>query len=66
VQHEFSKMKKIIIPGAGGNIAKHVFDILVSMDDINLTLFLSNKSWLSNKGVSGCRIIEDDVLILNN
>jgi len=58
-------MKNVIILGAGGNIAKHVIDILVKKDDINLTLFLRNKSRLSNKDVSKCRIIEGDVLDFN-
>jgi len=39
-------MKNVIILGASGNIAKHVIDILVKKDDINLTLFLRNKSRL--------------------
>ena len=55
-------MKNVIILGAGGNIAKHVIDILIKRDNINLTLFLPNKNRLRNKDVSKCRIIEDDVL----
>jgi len=35
-------MKNVILPGAIGNIAKHVIDILVKKDGINLTLFLRN------------------------
>jgi uncharacterized protein YbjT (DUF2867 family) len=58
-------MKNVIILGAGGNIAKHVIDILVKKDDINLTLFLRNKSRLRNRDVSRCRVIEDDVLDFN-
>lgn len=56
------EMKNVIILGASGNIAKHVIDILVKKDDINLTLFLRNKSKLRNKDVSNCRIVEGDVL----
>ena len=55
-------MKNIIILGASGNIAKHVIDILVKKDDLNLTLFLRNKSRLKNKNVAKCRIVEGDVL----
>ena len=58
-------MKKVIILGASGNIASHVIDILMKRDDINLTLFLRNKGRLRNKDVSGCRIIEGNVLDLN-
>jgi len=55
-------MKNVIILGASGNIAKHVMDILVKKDDINLTLFLRNARRLGNNDVSNCRIIEGDVL----
>ena len=55
-------MKKVIILGASGNIARHVIDILVQKEEIQLTLFLRNKNRLRNKNISGCRIIEGDVL----
>ena len=55
-------MKNVIILGASGNIAKHVVDILVKKNDINLTLFLRNKTRIRNKDVSKCPIIEGDVL----
>ncbi|HEV7857560.1 MAG TPA: NAD(P)H-binding protein [Pyrinomonadaceae bacterium] len=58
-------MKNVIILGASGNIAKHVIDILIKKDDINLTLFLRHASRLRNNGVSKCRIIEGDVLDFN-
>jgi uncharacterized protein YbjT (DUF2867 family) len=59
------QMKNVIILGAGGNIAKHVIDMLVKKDDINLTLFLRHRSRLRNNDVSKCRIIEGDVLDFN-
>jgi uncharacterized protein YbjT (DUF2867 family) len=55
-------MKNVIILGASGNIAKHVIDILVKKDDINLTLFLRNARRLRNNDVSKYRIVEGDVL----
>jgi uncharacterized protein YbjT (DUF2867 family) len=58
-------MKNVIILGASGNIAKHVIDILVKKDDINLTLFLRNARRLRNKDVSKSRIVEGDVLDFN-
>ena len=58
-------MKNVIILGASGNIAGHVIDILVKMDDINLTLFLRNARRLRNNDISKCRIIEGDVLDLH-
>jgi NAD(P)-dependent dehydrogenase (short-subunit alcohol dehydrogenase family) len=56
------QMKNVIILGASGNIAKLVIDLLVKKAGINLTLFLRSKSRLRNRDVSGCRIIEGDVL----
>jgi uncharacterized protein YbjT (DUF2867 family) len=55
-------MKNVIILGASGTIAKQVIDILVHEKDINLTLFLRNKNRLRNKDVSGCCIVEGNVL----
>jgi len=55
-------MKKVIILGASGNIARHVIDILVKKDEIKLTLFLRNKSRLRDRDVSKCSIIEGNVL----
>lgn len=58
-------MKNVIILGASGNIAKHVIDILVKKDDINLTLFLRNKNRLRNNDVSKAHIVEGNVLDYN-
>ncbi len=58
-------MKNVIILGASGNIARRVTDILLKKNDINLTLFLRDKSGLRNKDVSKCRIVEGDVLNFN-
>jgi len=55
-------MKSIIVLGASGNIARHVTDILVKEDNIKLTLFLRNRRRLGKADVSGCNIIEGDVL----
>lgn len=55
-------MKNVIILGAGGQIARHVIDVLVKEDGVNLTLFLRDKSRLMDRDVSGCRVIEGDVL----
>ena len=57
-------MKNVIVLGASGNIAKHVVNILVKKDDINLTLFLRNKSRLRNYDISKCRVVEGNVLDL--
>ena len=57
-------MKNVLVLGASGNIAKHVIDILVKRDDINLTLFLRDKSRLRDRDISTSRIVEGDVLNL--
>ena len=58
-------VKKVIILGASGNIAKHVIDILLNGDHIHLTLFLRSAKRLKNKDVSRARIIEGNVLNYN-
>ena len=58
-------MKDVIILGASGNITKHVIDILVNKEDINLTLFLRNARRLRINDASKCRIVEGDVLDFN-
>jgi uncharacterized protein YbjT (DUF2867 family) len=58
-------MTNVIILGASGNIAKLVIDILVTKNEINLTLFLRDKKRLRSNNTSGCRIIEGDVLNFN-
>lgn len=55
-------MKNVIILGAGGNIARHVIDILAQKEDIHLTLFLRNARRLRSNDLSNSRIIEGDVL----
>lgn len=58
-------MKNVIIIGASGNIAKQVIDILIKRGNIQLTLFLRNINRLRNTNISGCKIIEGDVMDLN-
>jgi uncharacterized protein YbjT (DUF2867 family) len=55
-------MKKVIILGASGSLAKHVIEKLKPQQDISLTLFLRNKNRLRSVDSSDCKIIEGDVL----
>jgi uncharacterized protein YbjT (DUF2867 family) len=55
-------MKKIIIIGANGSLAKEVIDKLKGEKDIELTLFLRNRNRLRNNSLSDCTIIEGDVM----
>lgn len=55
-------MKKVIILGASGSLAKEVIEKLKTEEDIQLTLFLRNKNRLRNNDVSGYTVIEGNVL----
>lgn len=58
--------KNVLVLGASGNIASKVIDMLLQEKDIHLTLFLRNKRRLKNRPSANCRIIEGDVLNLND
>lgn len=58
-------MKKVLILGAAGQIAKHAIVFLLKEPEIRLTLFLRNSSRLSNLESSRVMIMEGDVLDAN-
>jgi uncharacterized protein YbjT (DUF2867 family) len=58
-------MKDVLILGASGNIAGKVIDLLVK-DNTILLLFLRNARRLRNHEAANCRIIEGDVLNLDD
>jgi uncharacterized protein YbjT (DUF2867 family) len=55
-------MKKVIILGANGQIAKHVTDFLLEEPDIQMTLFLRDSRRLNHLKSEKTRIVEGDVL----
>ncbi|HMG88410.1 MAG TPA: NAD(P)H-binding protein [Chryseolinea sp.] len=55
-------MKKVVILGASGNIARHVTDILLKDNDVMLTLFVRSASNLNNRDTIKPHIIEGNVL----
>jgi len=55
-------MKKVIIIGAGGSLAKFVIRELKKRGNVSLTLFLRNKRGLADDDAKGCEIIEADVM----
>ena len=61
-----TEMKNVLILGAGGGIAGKVIDLLLKDDTVHLTLFLRNARRLRNRGAMNCRIIEGDVLNLDD
>ena len=58
-------MKNVIILGASGNIAKHVIDILVKNEDIRLTLYLCNKTWIRNSNELRAAVKGQDIVYAN-
>lgn len=54
-------MKKVIVIGASGSLAKYVIDTLQNVPEIELTLLARNKSNIKND-VSKNRVIEADVM----
>lgn len=50
-------MKDVLMPGAGGTIARQVIDLLANNDDFQLTLFLR-----SNGNAPNARVVKGDVL----
>ena len=53
-------MKKVIIIGASGSLAKYVTEELQNQTDVQLTLFLRNKNQLNNRNLSNTTIVEGD------
>ncbi|MBX3232635.1 MAG: SDR family oxidoreductase [Labilithrix sp.] len=55
-------MKKVLILGAGGQIARWAIQMLAERDDVSLTLFLRQARRLKSKVPSNARVLEGDVL----
>jgi uncharacterized protein YbjT (DUF2867 family) len=59
-------VKNVLILGASGNIAGKVIDLLAEKDDIHLTLFLRSAKRLKIREVKNSRIVEGNVLNLDD
>jgi uncharacterized protein YbjT (DUF2867 family) len=57
--------KKVLILGASGSVARVAIDLLKNDPDINLTLFLRDKSHLQNTGLANARLVVGDVFEYN-
>lgn len=55
------KMKKVIIIGASGSLAKYVIDTLQNVPEVKLTLLARNKSRIAND-TTNCTVVEADVM----
>lgn len=54
--------KKVLVLGAGGQIARHVIDFLANKENIELTLFARNANDLSDVNALNATVVEGDVL----
>ena len=55
-------MKKVLIIGATGSLARYVIEALQQMEGVSLTLFMRNKSKLTKNLAEGCTLIEGDAM----
>ena len=55
-------MKKLIVIGASGSLAKYVIESLKELKDVQLTLFVRNKNKLSKSISENCTIVEGDAM----
>ncbi|MBL7738743.1 MAG: NAD(P)H-binding protein [Chitinophagaceae bacterium] len=58
-------MKKVIVIGAAGSLAKHVIDEVKKLPDVHLTLLARNRSRILND-TTGCSVAEADVMDHDN
>ena len=54
-------MKKVLVIGASGSLAKHVINTLLHVPDVHLTLLARNKSRIDND-TTGCTVVEADAM----
>jgi uncharacterized protein YbjT (DUF2867 family) len=59
-------MKKVLIIGAGGSLAKYVIEALQGLENASLTLFVRSKNRLSKSLAEGNAIIEGDAMNYND
>jgi uncharacterized protein YbjT (DUF2867 family) len=59
-------MKKVIIIGASGSLAPYVIEALKQLQNVEITLFVRNKSRLSKSVAEGCTVIEGDAMNYNS
>ena len=55
-------MKKVIIIGATGSLARYAIEALHAITDVQLTLFVRNKDRLNKELAKGCKVVEGDAL----
>ncbi|MFV5692073.1 NAD(P)H-binding protein [Flavobacterium sp. LT1R49] len=61
VDHKYKNMKKVVVIGASGSLAKYVIDTLKNVSDVHLTLLARSKSRIAND-TTNCTVVEADVM----
>jgi uncharacterized protein YbjT (DUF2867 family) len=56
------RMKKVLVLGAGGQIARWVIEMLAGSEDVQLTLYLRHRRKLHGKIPRNAKVVEGDVL----
>jgi uncharacterized protein YbjT (DUF2867 family) len=64
-ENKKAAMKKLIVIGASGSLAKYVIDEIKKQPDVYLTLLARNRNRIQND-TTGCSIAETDVMDYNN
>lgn len=59
-------MSNVLIIGANGGIARHAIDLFLNDTDAGLTLYLRNSSRLKNMESNRVRVMEGDVMDIEN
>ena len=59
-------MKKVVIIGAAGSLARFVIKAVKELENIELTLFARTKSKLSKSAAEGCKVTEGDAMNYND
>ena len=59
-------MGKVLIIGANGSLAQYVIEALKQLENVEMTLFVRNKSKLSQNIDEGCTIVEGDAMKFND
>lgn len=64
VDNKYKNMKKVLVIGASGSLAKFVIDTLKNVTNVHLTLLARNKSNIAND-TTNCTVVEADVMDYN-
>ena len=59
-------MKKVIVIGATGSLAQYVIEAIKGLKNIELSLFVRNKSRLTKSSGADCKVTEGDAMNFND